>query len=762
MILLRAVRLRHFIRIIGIVAATSLLPVFAATAQTANPEAAKPAPATPEATSPSSTMSRDEWRRSMARIPVPKKGCYTSSYPRLEWQEVPCAPPSPYPNPPASGPTPNTVGNGNDFQAQSSSLISSATGSFNSVSSGASESGGVGGNSSATANAFTLQLNSQFFPNPPACNGVPKCNGWEQFIFSQTQCGGKPCVFIEYWLLNFGPKCPSGQPWIQSKNNCWFNSSSTPVASVQTIADLSGVTLTATTSAGGQDAVVLTTPNGNPTATAQDSVLNLAKFWNTAEFNIFGDCCLSKANFNLGSTLVVKTSIVDGTTTAPACPPGGTTGETNNLVLDPPCTATGGASPAIVFTESFLGPLAASTPFVDVYSGHDQQHFAYLAKDANGHGGEIWDIFYCPGCSDQVWQLQKINSGGVTKGPPAASAPSVNVYSGHDQQHFAYLATNANGRNGEIWDAYYCAGCSGSKWQLQKINDGGVTTGPPSVSAPVIDTYAEHDQQHFAYLAANGDIWDAYYCPGCSGNKWQMQKINDGGVTNAPPAASAPSVNVYSGHDQQHFAYLATNANGRNGEIWDVYYCSGCSGNKWQSQKINDGGVTNGSPAFSAPFVDTYAEHDQQHFAYQAANGDIWDAFYCPGCSGNKWQLQKINDGGVTGAPVAGSAPFVNVYSGHDQQHFGYLALNIFAATGAIWDAFYCPGCSGNKWQAQEINDAGVTKGPPAARAPFIDTYTEHDQQHFAYLATNGEIWDAFYCSGCSGSKWQLQRLAGQ
>jgi hypothetical protein len=53
-----------------------------------------------------------------------------------------------------------------------------------------------------------------------------------------------------------------------------------------------------------------------------------------------------------------------------------------------------------------------------------------------------------------------------------------------------------------------------------------------------------------------------------------------------PQAASAPFVNVYSGHDQQHFAYLATNEDGRNGEIWDVYYCPGCSGNKWQSQRI--------------------------------------------------------------------------------------------------------------------------------------------------------------------------------
>jgi hypothetical protein len=30
-----------------------------------------------------------------------------------------------------------------------------------------------------------------------------------------------------------------------------------------------------------------------------------------------------------------------------------------------------------------------------------------------------------------------------------------------------------------------------------------------------------------------------------------------------------------------------------------------------------------------------------------------------------------------------------------------------------------------------------------AGRRPFVDTYEEHNQRHFAYLATTGEIWDA-------------------
>jgi outer membrane protein assembly factor BamB len=176
----------------------------------------------------------------------------------------------------------------------------------------------------------------------------------------------------------------------------------------------------------------------------------------------------------------------------------------------------------------------------------------------------------------------------------------------------------------------------------------------------------------------------------------------------APQAGAGPFVDTFTGHDQQHFAYKDT-----DGGIWDAFYCPECSGEKWQLQKINMGGVTSGPAAVSGPFIDTYAEANQQHFAYLAQNGEIWDAFYCPDCSGNNWRLQKINMGGVTNGPPAGEGLFVNVYSGHNQQHFAYKDTD-----GGIWDAFYCPDCSGNKWQLQEINQFGVAAPPLEAFTP--------------------------------------------
>lgn len=51
--------------------------------------------------------------------------------------------------------------------------------------------------------------------------------------------------------------------------------------------------------------------------------------------------------------------------------------------------------------------------------------------------------------------------------------------------------------------------------------------------------------------------------------------------------------------------------------------------------------------------------------------------------------------------------------------------------------------------------------GPRAVNAPFIDIFTGHDQQHFAYRDSIGNLWDALFCAaaGCSDSPWRLQQV---
>jgi len=338
-----------------------LLPVFLSSfAGAAEPPAQAPAKASAKSRSAvREEQARKEWQKQIAKIPVPKKGCFTATYPAKEWKEVPCGPPSKFPN---------TVGGtiGNDVGPQVTPLlISSATGSFDSVSpSTITETGPWGGNPSA-ANAFTIQMNTRFFTTS-VCAGHAGCQGWQQFIYSQNQCGG-PCVFMEYWLINYGSPCPSG-PWIQSGSNCFFNSASNGAPAI-TAAQLQGTTLTGTAQ-GGTDTVVLTSPGGGATATAADSVLNLQNAWDTADFIVCGDCCSTQANFSAGTTLIQRITVTDGSDKKPACSTQASTGETNNLSFGPTAPVASGVGPGLLYSESSVGGLAACAAATSIGDTH--------------------------------------------------------------------------------------------------------------------------------------------------------------------------------------------------------------------------------------------------------------------------------------------------------------------------------------------------------------------------------------------------------
>jgi len=327
-----------------------------AAAQTATPSAAA---SPPEGAAGETAKARKDWQKAISRLPVPKKGCFTATYPKKEWREVPCGPPSKYPN---------TVGGsiGNDVGPQVTPLlISSAVGSFDSVAPATvTETGPWGGNPNS-ANAFTIQMNTEFFPTS-VCAGHAGCQGWQQFIYSQNQCGG-PCVFMEYWLINYGSPCPSAT-WNQSGSSCWFNSANSPAPAV-TAAQLQGTTLKGT-AAGGTDTVVLTSPGGNANAMAADSVLNLHNAWDTADFIVCGDCCSTQANFSAGTTLVQRITVTDGSQKKPVCSTQASTGETNNLSFGPTAPAPSGAAPALVYSESSSGGLATCAAATSVGDTH--------------------------------------------------------------------------------------------------------------------------------------------------------------------------------------------------------------------------------------------------------------------------------------------------------------------------------------------------------------------------------------------------------
>lgn len=360
-----------------------------ATAETA-------APTQPAATAkPSSddTARREAWRAEMLKLPLPKNGCFTTSYPKVEWQEVKCGPPPPYRY---------VVGDGTDYVAQTSgNYISSATGTFLSSSSVAGETGNVACTPSdvvcppySTNNVFSIQMNSNSpvnssdhspFSTTACTGGDPGCSGWQQFVFSQT--GGPapgpgqtsaapgapnantPALFAEYWMYGYGFSCPAlpawapaqGNPptsnWIQAGNNCVFNGPSTYVPPL-TAADLPGLVMQAT--AGANDTVKLVSTGGGG-AYSEPSALGLSNAWTETEFNIVGDCCKSQANFTSPTTLVVNIQLGDGFPTAPTCiADDGTTGETNNLTLSGTPTIMMMPEPAVQFTETNVSPTPAS------------------------------------------------------------------------------------------------------------------------------------------------------------------------------------------------------------------------------------------------------------------------------------------------------------------------------------------------------------------------------------------------------------------
>ena len=369
-------------RVLGFMAVASLpLGLSSSVGNAAEPAAvSRVAPQPPAAAQQSDAVARKAWNAQMSRIPVPKNGCFTATYPKIEWHEVQCGRPSPYRN---------LVGAGNDYVAETTgNYITSSTGTFVSPSSAGSETGLVFNTPPAVANIFTLQMNTQSPFNgsgvpfyPPLCTGLPQCSAWEQFVFSQTQGpaptgnqqsaspGTTPALFIEYWLYNAGTTCPAlpswaisptqpGPQWPVGGGGCVFNGPAVYVPPL-TSAELPDVVMKAT--AGANDTVTLTTPTGMYVY-SRPSVLDLSNNWTETEYNVFGDCCRSNANFTGPTNLVVNISLGDGFPAAPTCNPNvGTTGETNSLTLSgTPAVIPMLPEPSIEFTETNSSPTAES------------------------------------------------------------------------------------------------------------------------------------------------------------------------------------------------------------------------------------------------------------------------------------------------------------------------------------------------------------------------------------------------------------------
>lgn len=283
----------------------------------------------------------EAWREAMAHTPAPGEGCFRTDYPNTAWKGVACVAAPNRPQPRLGRDGGFSTGDGNDYSAVVSGLISSTVGSFPAVT-GVTKETDFGGK-----NVYSLQINSQFFASP-TCSGATKpanCLGWEQFVYDSMD----KALYMQYWLINYGAHCPSG--WTSYSGDCYRNSSAVGVPQVAVTA-LSTLKLSGTAVAKGIDTLVFTVGTKAYSVTGKDSVVDLASYWNASEWNIFGDGDGSAAVFNKGASIQVLTTLTDGSTAAPTCQgDDGTTGETNNLKLGP-CAAAGGTNPSVTFTES--------------------------------------------------------------------------------------------------------------------------------------------------------------------------------------------------------------------------------------------------------------------------------------------------------------------------------------------------------------------------------------------------------------------------
>ena len=223
-------------------------------------------------------------------------------------------------------------GSGPDFSAiPNSGHISEGEGSFDSVSGVTSET-----NTAGTANTYSLQLNTDFF-HTTTCSTYANCRGWEQFVYESNGS-----AFIQYWFIRYGTagtSCPAPvSPSCNGSNvftNGWCpfsvpgttdvycarnaSSSISPTAEPATSLGILKLTGTAAGFNGNADDEIAISAGSVLSASGNNYFTDLGSQWGEAEFNVFGDGGSDAANFNTGSTIVVRTSVGSGTALAPTC-----------------------------------------------------------------------------------------------------------------------------------------------------------------------------------------------------------------------------------------------------------------------------------------------------------------------------------------------------------------------------------------------------------------------------------------------------------
>ena len=331
----------------------------------------------PMARAPVANAAVSAWSRSLIRVRLPSAGCFKASYPALGWSRIACTKAIP-PVPAIGSVAPGIIGDGRDFALSvSPQLISTAIGSFPEVS-GVKRVRTVGvrsfGRGCVCGNdAYTLQLNSNTYLTTD-CGKNAQCTGWEQFVYATPVNKGVKSaqLFIQDWRIrttSTSLKCPPKHSgWAASGGDCYFSSPAIDVPQIP-ITELGQMSLSGSAAPTGDSAFLTVGTTVYGTQNIQGDLMDLSQNWTGAEFNIVGDCCGSRADFNAGSKITVGLEADDGSTAAPFCLTNkGTTGESNSLsFIAAPSNPPQQQYPSILFTEGSTPGSAA--PSCDTVAG---------------------------------------------------------------------------------------------------------------------------------------------------------------------------------------------------------------------------------------------------------------------------------------------------------------------------------------------------------------------------------------------------------
>jgi hypothetical protein len=312
-----------------------------------------------------SEQERSDWRKAIREARADDEGCATAAFPSTTWTKVDCvdAPDLPHT---VGGPNPT---NGNYHLAESTgAALNQVTGYFADLAA----SGLTTTNEEDTLfgqDHFSVQLNTDYFQSSACASAADPsaCTGWEQFIYSVPGSSSQGSVFIEFWIVNYGKNCPSGQSWHQvgsgANISCWKNSTavSTPSHS-PTILDNENTHVLGYISGPTHEGVTVILA-GTAYSHVAGSNLYPSGQWHYAEFNVWGYANSSEALFGPGVQLS-PTMYSDDPYTSTLCVQdfggGGNyysyTGESNNFNANFGCynyLPTGG--PGISFDENNYG-----------------------------------------------------------------------------------------------------------------------------------------------------------------------------------------------------------------------------------------------------------------------------------------------------------------------------------------------------------------------------------------------------------------------